>query len=125
MNLQAMIDGISAQWMKERAATQMTLGAMIERLESLPSDLLIGLGEPHSYRGYYSDLAFEAVTPAPAANLLADCMDAMGKSFTGYKGGDYYMHAGVPVWVSEYGSCGVKLMAINDDGSIVTKEDND
>lgn len=124
MDFQALVDGMSAKWMKERARTQMTLGALIERLESLPADLLIGLGDPHSYRGYYSDMAFEEVTPQPVFTLLADCKDAMGKSFTGYKGGDFYMHAGVPLWVADYGCCGLKLMAINDDGSLVTAEDD-
>jgi hypothetical protein len=125
MDFQALVDGMSAQWMKERAKTQMTLGSMIERLEALPGEILIGLGDPHRYRGYYSDLAFEAVTPEPAAKLLADCKEAMGKSFQGYKGGDFYMHGGVPVWVAFYGCCGDKLMAINDDGSLETAKDED
>jgi hypothetical protein len=60
MNLQAMIDGMSAGWQKERAESQMTLGKLIDKLDSLPPETkLEGFGEPHSYRGYYSDLAFE------------------------------------------------------------------
>ena len=39
---------------------QMTLGKLIQELEKLPKDKLIEkIGKPHSYRGYYSDLAFE------------------------------------------------------------------
>ena len=124
MDLQAMIDGMSAQWMKERAETQMTLGKMIERLEALPADLLIGLGNPKSYRGYFSDLAFEEITPRPVYALLQDCKACMGKMFHGYKGGEFFMHAGVPVWVAEYGNTGLRLISINDDGSLVTAEDD-
>jgi len=122
--LQAMVDGMSAAWMKERAETQMTLGTLIARLESLPDGVMVGLGNAHSNRGYYSDLGLEPTDPTPSKNLLEECKEAMGKSFKGYKGGDYYMHAGVPVWVSHYGACGLKLMGINADGSIVTSTDD-
>ena len=58
MNIQALFDGLSAEWQRERAETQMTLGQLIEILESMPADTEIrGLNCPHSYRGYYSDLA--------------------------------------------------------------------
>lgn len=50
--MQAMMDGMSARWQQERSESQMTLGKLIERLESLPPVTLIGLGKPHSYRGY-------------------------------------------------------------------------
>lgn len=36
MNMQALIDGMSAQWQRERAETQMTLGKLIAALEALP-----------------------------------------------------------------------------------------
>ena len=124
MDFQALIDGMSAQMMRERAESQMTLGALIERLESLPESTLIGLAEPHSYRGYYSDLAFEQAGTRPVADLLAECREAMGKKFEGYKGGDFYMHAGTPVWVAFYGCCGDKLMLVNDDGSLGTQADD-
>lgn len=124
MDMQALIDGMSDQWMRERAETQMTLGKLIERLESLPPTLNIGLGDAHSYRGYYSDLAFEPTSPVPVKELLQECKDSMGACFHGYKGGDFHMHPGVPVWVAHRGSCGIKIMAINDDGSLVTAEDD-
>lgn len=123
MNLQALVDGMSAQWMKDRAETQMTLSAMIERLRSLPDDAKVPMADAHSYRSYYSDLCFEPSAPVPASELLAECEAAMGQCFQGYKGGDYYMHAGVPCWVAYEGRCGKKLIAINDDGSLVTAED--
>ena len=58
--LQAMLNGMSAQWQRERAETQMTLGKMIDILETMDANTQIdGIDHPHSYRGYYDDLAFE------------------------------------------------------------------
>ena len=126
MNIQAMLDGMSAQWQRERAETQMTLGKLIAALEAMPADAEVaGLIGPHSYRGYYSDLAFEPTgATMPASSLLASCKAAMGKVFEGYKGGDYVMGAMTPVWVSHYGTCGQKLMALHPGGGIETAEDD-
>ena len=127
-HMQALIDGMSAQWQRERAETQMTLGKIIQALESMPSTSSIkGIGELASYRGYYSDLAFQ---PEPGersvSEVLADCCAAMGKIFQGYKGGEFVMGELTPLWIADYGVCGVKVMDINADGSIETApEDND
>lgn len=127
MNLQHLIDGMSAQWQRERAETQMTLGKLIAALESMPADSQVAnLRDAHSYRGYYSDLAFERSDDTrPAAELLAECKDAMGQVFTGYRGGDYVMSALTPVWVAHYGRCGDKLMALHAGGAIETAADED
>jgi hypothetical protein len=124
--LQAMFDGMSAQWQRERAKTQMTLGKMIECIESMPADSEIsGLCEPHSYRGYYSDLSFEVKTEkVKASELLEICKQAMGNVFQGYKGGNYVMGSLTPVWIADYGCCGMKLMAINQDGSIEVEDES-
>lgn len=83
------------------------------------------LRDEHSYRGYYSDLAFErAPEKVKASDLLATCRNAMGKVYEGYKGGDYIMGELTPIWVAEYGRCGVKLMAIRDDGTLDTVQDD-
>lgn len=126
MNMQALIDGMSAQWQRERAETQMTLGKLIAALEAMPANAdIAGLTGPHSYRGYYSDLAFEPTEgTVKAGDLLAACKGAMGQVFEGYKGGDYVMGSLTPVWVSYYGTTGKKLMALNADGSIETAEDD-
>ena len=114
MNLQAMMDGLSAQWQRERAETQLTLGALIAALEAMPADAQVAnLREPDSYRGYYSDLYFERQDGTrPASELLADCKAAMGQVFTGYKGGDYVMGAMTPLCIATYGCGGPKLMAL-------------
>lgn len=125
-SMQAFIDGLSAQWMRERAETQMTLGKMISRLKEMPPEQLItGLCEPRSYRGYYCDLSFEICNEQKtAAELLAICERCMGQVFEGYKGGEFVMGALTPLWIAEYGRCGVKLIGIKDDGSIETQEDD-
>lgn len=125
MDMQALVDGMSARWMRERAETQMTLGKLIAALTELPGDTLIdGIEAPHSYRGYYSDLAFEpAAEKVKAADALAMCRAAMGEVFCGYKGGDYVMGALTPVWIATWGNCGKKFMGIGPDGTIETADD--
>lgn len=124
MDIQAYFDGLSKQWKKERSETQMTLGKMISRLKELPESLQIqGISDPHSYRGYYEDIAFEPTSKKVSiAALLKECESSMGQVFCGYKGGDFVMGALTPVWVANYGSCGIKLISIRDDGTLETKE---
>lgn len=44
------------------------------------------------------------------ADLLADCRSALGACFEGYKGGNFWMTAATPLWVSSYGSAsGMKV----------------
>lgn len=126
IGLQALLDGMSAQWQRERSETQMTLGKLIAALEAMPAGAtVVNLEAPHSYRGYYSDLAFEQGDGTrPAADLLADCRRAMGEVFQGYKGGDYVMGALTPVWVAHYGCCGPKIMAIEAGGGLQTAADD-
>ncbi len=126
MNIQSLLDLMSDIGQKHRASTQMTLGKMITALEKMPSDSeVINLSRPHSYRGYYCDLAFENdEETCRAGELLAVCKSAMGKVFEGYKGGDYIMKESTPVWIAEYGCSGVKLMEIYEGGAYET-EDND
>lgn len=125
MNMQALIDGMSAQWQRERAQTQITLGKLISELEALPIGAMVAnLQSPHSYRGYYSDLSFEMGEGSRhAEDLLKSCRSAMGKVFVGYKGGNYVMGALTPVWVANYGCTGDRLIGLNDDGSFETAPD--
>jgi hypothetical protein len=127
MNMQALIDGLGAQWQRERAATQMTIGKLIEALKAMPVGAQVSnLRFPHSYRGYYSDLAFELESGTRSVgDLLGDCTDAMGKVFIGYKGGDFVMGALTPVWVANYGSCGERLMSFDESGQAITTPEDD
>lgn len=123
--LQEKLKQILADAHRERQLTQMTLGKLIARLNELPPSTLVeALGTPHSYRGYYSDLAFEpGVGQQFASRALEVARSALGEVFEGYKGGDYMMTGDAPVWIASYGYCGRKLMGITDDGKFETAED--
>jgi len=126
MNLQALMDRMSAEWQKERSESQMTLGKMIYALSEMPPDTeLEGFGDPHSYRGYYSDLAFkkteDKITAGKALEMARGCM---GEIFEGYKGGDFQMGRNTPVWCADYGCCGKKIMSIQANGTFELKEDD-
>lgn len=129
--MQAMVNEMEREWQKARAKCQMTLGKMIERLSEFPPGASVtGVGEPHSYRGYYVDLSFAPTSlPVTVADVLKTCREeCMGQVFEGYKGGDYLMGANTPVWIASYGCCGERLMSleINESGVYaVTAPDND
>lgn len=129
MSIEATIKKMLSDSAAKRSATQMTLGELIVRLQSMDgSTRIFGVGAGlASYRGYYSDLAFP---PAPenesvtAAELLGACQDAVGQVFEGYKGGEYVMTKTTPLFISHWGTCsGTKIMALNDDGTFETKQD--
>ena len=126
-HLQALMDGMSAKWQGERAETQMTLGKMIKALEAMPETMKIkGLGELDSYRGYYEDLAFEPLEGERSVEeILVQCRAAMGQVFEGYKGGNFVMGALTPIWLAHYGDCGKKIIAICEDGTIETADDDE
>ena len=123
--MQNLLDAISAEWQRERSATQLTLGALIDALEKMPAQASVAnLRDPGSYRGYFEDLYFEHHEGTrPAADLLSECKSAMGEVFTGYKGGDFVMGALTPLWVASYGFCGRKLMAVHAGGELETSDD--
>jgi hypothetical protein len=87
----------------------MTLLEMIEALKSLPPNFMVPLENPHSYRGYYDELAFEVGEPRPVQDVIADAENVYGKTFTGYKGGEYEYGDYTPVHVASYGSTGEEL----------------
>lgn len=65
---QDLFDGVRARMQRERARTQLTLGGLIDELEQRGTELVAGLGSPHSFRGHYDDLAFEPADPMPACD---------------------------------------------------------
>lgn len=127
--LQAMFDGASHVWQRERAATQMTLGKLIKALEAMPPGSTVSrIERPHSFRRYYMDLAFEpGVGMMPVDEAIKLCRGAMGKVFFGYKGGDYLMGESTPVWIAEHGSSvGERIIVLDVNGTFwTTKEDQD
>jgi hypothetical protein len=62
-----------------------------------------------SWRGVYAELAlgFQIEGSGPTVKeLLEELKSAIGKTFVGYKGGDYVMGRQTPVWVANYGNAG-------------------
>lgn len=61
-----------------------------------------------SWRGSYAELALEYCSNEElmliVSELLADLKDAVGKTFRGYKGGDFIMGKNTPLWVACYGT---------------------
>jgi hypothetical protein len=85
-----------------------TLGALIEWLESKPQHAVIsvGFGEASSYRGDYRDVAFEPKSDATIGEMLRHAKDALDQTFEGYKGGFYTMHKDVECHIAEWGVSG-------------------
>ena len=77
------------------------LGELIATLEAEDPAKVVRLGfhNPHSYRGYYEDLAFDVAADVTVSAMLADARAALGKTFQGYKGGDYEMCGSTSVWL--------------------------
>ncbi len=101
---------------KQRSLSQMTLGKFILELEKLPQDKEIeNICNPHSYRGYYADLAFEKESGTRTIASLIEQLktECLGKTFTGYKGGDFEMNEDAPLWIAEQGFCGEKITGVH------------
>lgn len=111
MNLQEMLDMMSAMEREIRSGYHLTLGGLIQTLENVPPEILVSFDwndqsprSLESYRGYYSDLAFEwGNHPITAGQVLTLCRYVLGMTLTGYKGGEFLMDATTPLWASEYG----------------------
>lgn len=125
MSIQDLFDLLSSDMQKARAESQMTLGDMIAVLDAIPKETQVpALSNPHSYRGFYEDLAFQSSRDGAtisASSLLDVCKSCIGRKFMGYKGGEYVMSEDTPLWVAEYGRGGDKLVEFGPQG-FVTEE---
>lgn len=83
----------------------MTLNRLIELLKQADPQHTCkkGFRNPHSYRGYYERLAFEPASNVQVHEMLYLAEDALGDTFSGYKGGEYFMHGDVEVHIAFYG----------------------
>lgn len=89
---------------------QMTLGELVRELKRHDQDKEIlfdfayfrPAGGVHSYRGYYEDLAigYEPGGQTKVGEVVKWLEEAEGKSFYGYKGGQYLMDSDTVVWVA-------------------------
>lgn len=79
----------------------MTLGELIDFLKRQDPKRVasIGIHDPYSYRGYYTDLAFEVAFTEPVGEMLKVASKALGATFPGYKGGNYRMDRDTDCWL--------------------------
>lgn len=89
----------------------MTLGELIQYLERVPPDTMcpVGFLSPHSYRGFYDEVAFRPSLNVLVSEMLAAARMALGGTFTGYKGGEYIMGEHTAVWVADWGCLGEQI----------------
>jgi len=97
-----------------KTSEQLTLGEIILKLEAIKNPklpVLFDIKKYHptgidSWRGSYNELALEYESKGKTM-LLSDFLkmlkDTIGKTLTGYKGGDFLMGKTTPVWVANYG----------------------
>lgn len=76
-----------------------------------------------SWRGSYSELALNYVASAgnesqkTVTEFIEMLKETVGKTLTGYKGGDFVMTKNTPVWVSNYGeACHTAIIDVVDNG---------
>lgn len=95
--------------------SHLTLGRLIARLREEPDQskrLKLGFTYPHSYRGFYEQLAFEPAENVTVAEMLAIAESSLGGTFHGWKGGDYVMGEYTETWIAERGCEGETLGAV-------------
>lgn len=84
------------------------LGELIAYLETKAPDVTVpnGFGEPMSYRGDYANVAFKPASDVKIGDMLQHAKSALGKTFEGYKGGDFTMHKHSKCYLAHYGDLG-------------------
>jgi hypothetical protein len=88
----------------------MTLGQYITILTAAtkkicPKTILTqGLGNPHSWRGDYYELAFEPVKNISLGDMLKQANEAVGATYPGYKGGEFTMDKSTPIHIDNHGN---------------------
>lgn len=107
----------------------MSLGQIIRRLECCAEDAEVYFDfcsivptTLMSYRGYYDQLALgfklleKMSDTVKVKDLLKILREGNGKTFEGYKGGDFTMKLTTPVWVDNYGNCtSTSIIGIDND----------
>lgn len=120
------IDTILTEARNTRKAYHVTLGELIEKLRQADPEALIALESPHSYRGYYADLALEpAEVPIKVWELLNQLADVIDTELTGYKGGKFLMEHDTPVWVANYGNTGLAMVDFDPATVLFTLKETD
>lgn len=130
MNIQKLVDSMNLVCKQQRTEVMNTIGKLLLTLKNEEKEtVVIGVSSKgDSYRGYYTDFALYPgnTTVEELQVYLEDSI--LGKTFEGYKGGDYVMDEDTPIWCADYGNCGKPIVAaknINGDLHIIFGEDDD
>jgi len=119
MDLQTMLNNAMTARRAEimKTSPQLTLGEIILKLEVIKNKELpvVFDVEPYrpvnidSWRGSYEELALKYAGNESRAftvvELLQLLKSTVGRTLTGYKGGEYLMGKTTPVWVANYSEC--------------------
>lgn len=137
MDIQTILDNAVQAERREtlKNSPQLTLGELLLKLESIDdSDVPVyfdfeylrpaGIG---SWRGSYSELALSFASEGRMSvdELLTLLKEAVGKEYTGYKGGEFIMSKHTPIWVANYGNSGSTgvVDVIDDSYQVILKTD--
>jgi len=89
----------------------MFLEELIDRLkkEDPNTRVPVGFHNPHSYRGDYFQVAFEPVENVTIGEMLECAKEALGTTYTGYKGGNFTMHGCTHCYLANRGRTGEEI----------------
>jgi len=118
------MDAVNAQIRKNcDDKNQITLGELAVTLEKYPESYPVefdsgGCPDTYdSYRGYYDMISVctGAEGTNDAGTFAQQTREAIGKTYYGYKGGNFTMNRSTPVWVAEYGQCtGIGIVGVEE-----------
>ena len=86
----------------------MILSELIEYLRSKDKNTKVkkGFNYPHSYRGYYEELAFEPCDDTTVGEMLECAQQALDNTYTGWKGGEFRMNGFSECYIAYAGNTG-------------------
>jgi hypothetical protein len=86
----------------------MNLASISEIFDKFENDDFVfktAISTPHSYRGYYDELAFESDDNVTLREVKESIHKAETESFEGYKGGEYNYDGRTTCHLTYYGGC--------------------
>ena len=114
MDTQSVFDTFLSGLKDQRAQTGFTIGKLLNSLDKYDKKTkMVGCSsDGDCYRGYYSDFALE-----PGKTTVGDLRNylkkkVIGKTFYGYKGGDYLMDEDTPIHVASYSDVGRQIVGV-------------
>lgn len=137
LDLQSTLAAMVAQQRQEalKSSPQLLLGELIARLEAIADKSKLVVYDfdnmkptsLDSWRGAYAELAlgYDETREITINELLEKLQYAVGHTYEGYKGGDFTMGKGTPIWVANYGESGVYAKSREGTTAIISVQDGD